>query len=349
MEEDITLELNTIFNCDCIDGLKKMKDNSVDLTVTSPPYDNLRTYDDTCEWSFDIFKPIAEQLYRVTKKGGVVVWVVGDAVVNGSETGSSFRQALYFMECGFKLHDTMIYEKNSSTFPAKRTSKRYSQIFEYMFVFTKGKIRDDISLIADKKNKWAGWTNWGSHTQYDVQGNLKKTKDIKPIAEYSLRTNIWKYSVSFNDKTGHPAVFPEKLAEDHILSWTKEGDVVFDPFMGSGTTAKMAMLTKRNFFGFEKNPDYYNICLERIEKYKGKLNNSLSAVTITDSEGEMIDVQVDDSVDNDLEGKTKLFNEMINELEEKFNTLTLSILKTLKIVHSSKSNDKRIEERFGNE
>lgn len=261
------LELNKIYNCDCLEGLKKLDDNSIHLTVTSPPYDNLRTYGDKSDWNFEVFKPIAQELYRVTKQGGIVVWVVGDAVINGSESGSSFRQALYFMETGFKLHDTMIFEKNSSSFPAKRTSKRYTQIFEYMFVFVKGKIRDDITLIADKPNKWAGHTNWGNNTQYDKDGNLKQTENIKPVPDFSLRNNIWKYSVGFNDKTGHPAVFPEKLAEDHILSWTLEGDTVLDPFSGSGTTSKMSLLNNRNYIGFEINEEYYINSLKRINKY----------------------------------------------------------------------------------
>lgn len=261
------MELNRIYNMDCIEGLKKIEDNTIDLILTSPPYDNLRTYDNICEWNFDIFKNVANELYRVLKKGGIIVWVVGDATINGGETGTSFKQALYFQSIGLKIHDTMIYEKNSSAFPAARASKRYTQIFEYMFVLTKDKIRNDILLIADKKNKWAGFTNWGENTQYDINGNLKKTGNFKPIPEYSLRNNIWKYSVGFNDKTGHPAVFPEKLAEDHILSWTLENDIVLDPFMGSGTTAKMCILNNRKYIGFEKNKEYYNKSLERIKKY----------------------------------------------------------------------------------
>lgn len=258
------MELNRIYNMDCLQGLKLLDDNSVNLTVTSPPYDDLRNYKG---YSFD-FENIAKELYRVTKTGGILVWIVGDATSKGSESGTSFRQALYFKECGFNLHDTMIYEKNSSSFPAARTSKRYTQIFEYMFVFCKGKIRNDISLLCDKPNKWAGHTNWGNNTQYDKDGNLKQTNNIKPVPEFSLRNNIWKYSVGFNDKTGHPAVFPEKLAEDHILSWSKENDVVLDPFMGSGTTAKMCVLNNRNYIGFEISEEYCGIAEKRLNKYK---------------------------------------------------------------------------------
>lgn len=336
------LELNEIYNCDCLEGLKKLDDNSIDLTVTSPPYDNLRSYHDTCEWSFEVFKPIAEELYRVTKKGGVVVWVVGDACINNGETGSSFQQALYFMNLGFKLHDTMIYEKNSSSFPARLTSQRYSQIFEYMFVFSKGKIRNDIKLIADKRNKWAGWTNWGQHSQYDATGNLVKTKNIKPIAEFSLRTNIWKYSVSFNDKTGHPAVFPEKLAEDHILSWSLPGETVLDPFMGSGTTAKMAMMNDRNYIGFEKNEDYYKASLQRVGKYVGAINPNISGTTIDD-----VEFIVNTEDDKEEAGKTELFNKLVDELNVYFNEQSLGILKNLRLTFQSKSNDERVKSVLG--
>jgi DNA modification methylase len=242
------METNKIYNENCLDTMAKMPDNFIDLTVTSPPYDNLRDYKG---YSFP-FEEIAKELYRVTKQGGVLVWVVGDATKNGSETGTSFRQALYFMECGFKLHDTMIYEKNSSTYPSSINSTRYSQIFEYMFVFSKGKPKY-VSLICDKPNKWAGFK--------DFSGKLKKE-----VPEFSPRTNIFKYVTSFNDKTSHPAVFPEQLAQDHILSWSNENDIVYDPFMGSGTTAKMSILNNRNWIGSEISSEYCNIIEERIKK-----------------------------------------------------------------------------------
>jgi site-specific DNA-methyltransferase (adenine-specific) len=339
------MELNKIYNIDCLSGLKELENDSVNLTVTSPPYDNLRTYGNITDWNFEIFKPIAEELYRVTKPGGIVVWIVGDAAINGSETGSSFRQALYFQEIGFKIHDTMIYHKNSSAFPARIDSKRYTQIFEYMFVFVKGKIRNDIKLIADKRNKWAGWTNWGQHTQYDSEGNLVKTQNIKPIAEFSLRTNIWKYNVSFNDKiVKHPAVFPEQLAEDCILSWSVEGDTVLDPFMGSGTTAKMAMLNNRNFIGFEINEEYYNGILKRLDTFISADKNKTSEMEVI-VDGESTNCQVNDKeTDKELNEKTILFNNLLEQLNDYFNEQSLSILKTLTLTFKTDANEKRVRQ-----
>jgi DNA modification methylase len=234
---------------DCLEVLKSMDNNIIDLTVTSPPYDNLRAYNG---FTFD-FEGIAQELYRVTKNGGVMVWIVGDATINGSETGTSFRQTLYFMQCGFNLHDTMIFEKNSSSYPANSKSNRYSQIFEYMFVFSKGKPKT-YNLIKDKANKWAG--------HKDFSGKLKN-----PVPNFSPRNNIWKYTTSFNDKTKHPAVFPEQLANDHIISWSNEGDIVLDCFLGSGTTGKLANQLNRNFIGIEISQEYLDIAKKRIEPH----------------------------------------------------------------------------------
>ena len=261
-----------IYTGDSANVLKDLIDKGiqVDLTVTSPPYDDLRNYgQEDLGWNFEKFKIIAKHLYDITKPGGLLVWVVGDATIKGGETLTSFKQALYFQEIGFKCHDTMIYEKNSSSFPARRTSKRYTQIFEYMFVFVKGKIRNDISLIADKANKWAGHTNWGQLTAYDKEGKvIPNKKKINPVPDFSLRNNIWKYITSCDkDETSHPAIFPENLAKDHILSWSNEGDLVLDPFMGSGTTGKMAILNNRNFIGIELNEDFAKEATERIKKY----------------------------------------------------------------------------------
>ena len=239
------IDLDVIYHEDCRDTMRRIPDESVHLVLTSPPYDDLRSYEG---YEFP-FAWIAEELYRITTEDGILVWVVGDQTKNGSETGSSFKQALYFMELGFKLHDTMIYEKNSSTFPAKKNSNRYTQIFEYMFVFAKGKV--EASLICDKKNKWAG--------HKDYSGKLKN-----PVPDFSPRTNIWRYVTSTNG-VKHPAPFPELLAQDHILTWSEPGAIVYDPFMGSGTTAKMAALNYRHFIGSEISETYWKTANKRLE------------------------------------------------------------------------------------
>lgn len=257
-----------IYNEDCRDTMQRMlkEDVKADLVITSPPYNNLRTYNHSSTWNFDIFKEIAKLLYDITADGGIVVWVVGDATINGSETGTSFKQALYFMECGFKLHDTMLFEKNSSSFPAKRTGNRYTQIFEYMFVFSKGKPKT-AHLICDKENKWKNFTNWGKNTIYNKDGELIQTNDIKPVPEFSPRNNIWKYTVGFNINEGkHPAVFPYQLAEDHLKTWSNEGDLVFDPFTGSGTTASAALCNNRRFIGCEIDKTYFSFIPNNIQK-----------------------------------------------------------------------------------
>lgn len=245
----------------------------VDLVVTSPPYGSLRSYNGSSTWSFDVFQEVASLLYNVVKDGGVVVWVVGDQTLNGGESLDSFRQALYFQKIGFRMHDTMIYEKNSSSFPAKRVGNRYTQIFEYMFVLSKGKPKT-CNLICDKPNKWAGHTNWGNNTKYTKDGELVKTNNIKPIPDFSPRNNIWKYTVGFNVNKGkHPAVFPYELAKDHILTWTNAGDLVFDPFMGSGTTYAASVLNGRNFYGTEIDKQYFASVSENLEGYKQRKRN----------------------------------------------------------------------------
>ena len=257
MESKIDLRLG-----DCLEIMKCMQTESVDLTVTSPPYDNLRTYNGNIEqWTFEKFQEIAKELYRVTKKGGAVVWVVGDSTVKGSETGTSFRQALCFKEIGFNLHDTMIYQKKT---PPK-THNRYEQEFEYMFVLSKGKPKTFNPILIPKKymdkrtNKAFGRNKTDEH---DL-GYSSKNKD-------RIKGNIWEYLVgggkTTKDKIAyqHPAIFPDKLAYDHIISWSNEGDTVLDCFMGSGTTGKMAKLLNRNFIGIEIDKQYFEIAKERI-------------------------------------------------------------------------------------
>jgi site-specific DNA-methyltransferase (adenine-specific) len=265
--------LNKLFTGDNIQFCKELPADCIDLIVTSPPYDNMRSYKNKQDeqnyngYSFD-FEGLAKELYRVMKPGGVIVWVVGDAIIKGSESLNSFRQALYFKEVGFNIHDTMIYQKTGTRFPEKT---RYSQIFESMFVITKGRPKT-VNIIKDRKNKWAGHTNWGHGGHRLKNGEMVRRPKAKPYAEYGSRFNIWIFKNGFGfsskDKLAykHPATFPEDLAGDHIKSWSNKGDVVFDPFMGSGTTAKMAILNDRKYIGVDISQEYTDLANERLAK-----------------------------------------------------------------------------------
>ena len=250
---------------DCLDLMGNIPDKSVDLTVTSPPYDNLRTYNNKLVWNWDIFTQIADHLFRVTKKGGVVVWVAGDATINGSETGTSFKQVLFFKEIGFNLHDTMIYAKNNYI---PLTHNRYEQQFEYAFIVSRGKPKTFNPIM--KKNKQVGKIKGGTFC-HNGTNRTPRHRDVG-VAKESIRPNIWFYNVGRMNSTkdiaafNHPAIFPEKLAHDHIISWSNEGDTVLDPMMGSGTTGKMAKLLNRRFIGIEKDPEYFKIAVERIDR-----------------------------------------------------------------------------------
>jgi len=262
------IEINKIYNENCLDTMARMPDNFIDLTVTSPPYDNLRDYKG---YSFE-FEEVAKELYRVTKKGGVVVWVVGDSTKDGCESLTSFKQAIYFVEqCGFKLHDTMIYEKE--TLPL--THKRYEQHFEYMFVLVKEKLKTFNGLM-DKSIHYGQSKVSAKHSaSLNEKGSKQGGKHgkVMTIKEYKLRGNIWEYETGLNghSKDGiafkHPAIFPEKLAADHIYSWSNEGDVVYDCFGGSGTTGKMAHLQKRNWILSEISKEYYKLSEKRMKPY----------------------------------------------------------------------------------
>ena len=248
---------------DCLEVMKSLPSQSIDLTVTSPPYDNLRTYNG---YSFD-FEGIAKELYRLTKDGGVVVWVVGDATINGSETGTSFKQALYFKDIGFNLHDTMIWKKPNFANPS---SNRYHQTFEYMFILSKNK-PNTFNSIKDRKNIYCGSLgSVGKNTSTQIDGT-KKIRERKVISEFGQRHNVWEINTSGQENMGktinHPATFPEKLVFDHIISWSNEGDVVLDCFLGSGTTGKVAKQLNRQFIGIEISPEYLEIAKNRIEQY----------------------------------------------------------------------------------
>ena len=253
---------------DCLEVMRDMlPDVSVDLTVTSPPYDNLRTYNGTLnDWTPEKWQAIIRELFRVTKQGGVVVWIVGDATINGSETGTSFRQVVYAMKCGFNLHDTMIWEKTGSG--ALGSQLCYGQNFEFMFVFSKGRPKA-VNLICDRENVVKSGKVVVNSSLTADKGATKRVVERKPFGK---RTNIWKMQPQ--QKSDHPAPFPEALARDHILSWSNPGDVVLDPFLGSGTTGKMAILEGRRFIGIEREPKYFDIASRRIESALAKENSN---------------------------------------------------------------------------
>ena len=257
----------TLKHGDCLQLMKELSDNSIDLIVTSPPYDNLRVYNKTLNWDFAIFKNIANEIYRVVKDGGVVVWVVSDSTIKGSETGTSFKQALYFKDIGFCLYDTMIWRKPNPSVP---TESRYYNAFEYMFVLSKGK-PNALNFICDRENK-----TYGNSYKSDSKMNpeiRKKLSKIKTVGKYSRRHNVWDIPVGVN-KTKHPAVFPLQLAVDHIKTWSNENDIILDPFMGSGTTGVACKKLNRNFVGYEINKDYFDMAQERINNVKNFLSET---------------------------------------------------------------------------
>lgn len=266
MNKEMNKYLSKINNDDCIKFMKRLPDNCIDLTVTSPPYDDLRDYENKLVWDFNTFRKVARELYRVTKKGGVVVWVIGDKTDKGNKSLTSFKHALYFQEVGFNIYDVIIYEKAGSGPPHPN---RYFNSFEYMFVMSKGKPKS-VNLLKDKKNSCAGMSTFGDITRREKDGSLTN-KGKKVINEFGVRTNIWRYNngkgFSSKDKIAyeHPATFPEKLVEDHIKSWSNPGDVVFDPFGGSGTTAKVSIELDRKWLYVEKVEKYCDVAKRRIE------------------------------------------------------------------------------------
>ena len=241
--------------------MERMPNNFVDLVITSPPYDDMRTYEGNSSIEFE---SIAKSLYRVIKDGGVLVWVIGDQTIQGNESGTSFRHALYFKDIGFNLFDTMIYMKPPRG--AVGNNKTYWQNFEYMFVLSKGQPKT-INLICDRENIDSRKGDNG--TKRLPNGKLLKLSR-GGYGKYGRRTNVWEYkigkghSATDNIAHKHPAIFPEKLAGDHIISWSNPGELVYDPFMGSGTSAYMSEELNRDWIGSELNKEYCEIAKQRI-------------------------------------------------------------------------------------
>ena len=259
-------ELNNVYHMDCVEGMRQLPDDFVDLTVTSPPYDDLRKYNG---YSFD-FENVARELYRITKPGGVLVWVVGDKTKSGSETLTSFKQSIFLKEeCGILGHDTMIYRKTN---PIPLTHNRYEQEFEFMFVFSKGKPKtfNPLMVPCSTAGQKYDYSKRQSAATFEQNGAGRNRNEILITKDVKQKGNIWSYTVGNNKSTRdkiafqHPAIFPEQLATDHIVSWSNESDLVFDPMCGSGTTLKMAKQLNRQFLGFDISGEYVAITKQRI-------------------------------------------------------------------------------------
>ncbi|MEK7399338.1 MAG: site-specific DNA-methyltransferase [Candidatus Poribacteria bacterium] len=256
--------LNEIYCIDCVEGMKKLPEHSIDLVVTSPPYDDLRNYNG---YKFN-FEKIAEGLFRVLKKGGILVWVVSDKIKNGDRSLTSFKQALFFQEVGFNVHDVMIYRKKNT--PFMRTNA-YTNCYEFMFVLSKGK----PNTFNPLKTKTA--RNGREKLVFNKKADGINKKVWGELKEEKTLTNIWDYAVGLHGSTSdkiafqHTAIFPEKLAEDHILSWTNEGDIVFDPMCGSGTTCKMAKINNRKFIGMDISEEYCELSKSRVNLAENQL------------------------------------------------------------------------------
>lgn len=261
------MELGVIYHESCVETLHRMPDEFIDMTITSPPYDDLREYNG---YHFPL-EEIAELLFHKTKGGGLVIWVVADRTVNGGETLSSFRHAFAFKEAGFRVHDTMLYVKNNPI--PSDCGRRYRQAFEYMFCFSKGQPKTfnpitELTKSAGQKIKAFRITEAGRGNvpDEDIGREIKSERKVSNIFAYNVGTSSSKDKVAFN----HPAIFPEKLVEDQIYTWTNEGELVYDCFMGSGTTAKVANLMNRSWVGSEVSAEYIEISQKRLEPYFGQ-------------------------------------------------------------------------------
>ena len=269
--------LNTFYNQDCVLGMQELGAETVDLVVTSPPYDNLREYNNSSSWCWDTFTRVADELITCLKPGGVIAWNVADSIVplhkkrkgekkaSTSMSGTSFKQCLYFMDNGLNFHDNLLYQKHSARFCAGDHSLRHSNIYEYVFILSKGRPKS-IHLIRDKPNKCAGqsfWKSGGRNTDGTILGR-DKTKEKQVTPEFGIRTNIWlSHNVHKDNRLyGHPALMPPPLVEDLITTYSEPDDVVLDPFMGSGTTARAAIAKNRQWIGFEIDKTYYELAKE---------------------------------------------------------------------------------------
>jgi DNA modification methylase len=268
--------IDRIVNCDCLDGMRLLPDGCINMTLTSPPYDHVRRYGGDL-LDFKTFRRIARELYRLTRPGGVVVWIVADGIADYTETCTSARQKLYFRKVGFKVYHTMVMARTGSRWPAK---VRYGDSLEYAFILSKGR-PTTIRLLRDKENRRAGLTYVTTRRSLSERDRPMPKLQSKPISTHGVRPAIWAYPTGGRTTTrdryayDHPALMPEQMAVDHILSWSRPGDLVFDPMAGAGTTTKMALLNHRRYLGFEVNPQYHEIALRRLQDARDEYRRRL--------------------------------------------------------------------------
>ncbi|QDU80512.1 DNA adenine methyltransferase YhdJ [Polystyrenella longa] len=264
------LPLNRILHTDCVHGMKQLPDDCIDLTVTSPPYGDVRTYNGP-PYNFDVFKQVAEELTRITKQGGVVCWIVRNQIVKGAENCQAEREKLFFVyELSLTPYQSIIGVPTGCP-PTNPNQKRYANNFDYIYVLCKGDSPENVYLNQDKRNKKAGVIKEPRQMRKPNGEKRKAFPHDHMINEWGYRTNVWDYAIGYRGTTkdyhlvgSHPSLMAEKLAEDLITSFSKTDQVVFDPFCGSGTTPKMALLNHRHFLGMEQNADYVAMAKERL-------------------------------------------------------------------------------------
>ena len=257
---------------DCREVLEELPDNSVDLIFTSPPYADQRkkTYggvppDKYVEW----FLPISEQLLRVLKPTGSFVLNIKERVVNGERSTYVIELILEMRKQGWLWTEEYIWHKKNS-YPGKWPN-RFRDAWERLLHFTKNK---KFNMYQEAVMVPMG--DWAKTRLKKLNENDKKRSESKAgsgfgkkVANWLARdkaypTNVLHLATVCNNKN-HSAAFPESLPEWFIKLFTKEGDTVLDPFMGSGTTILVAKRMKRNSIGIEIIPEYYEMVKNKIQ------------------------------------------------------------------------------------
>jgi site-specific DNA-methyltransferase (adenine-specific) len=268
--------VDQIIHNDCVSEMATLPDNCIPLTVTSPPYDKLRRYGGQ-RWSFETFEKVARQLFRLTMPGGVVLWVVQDGTVDGSLTGTSARQWLYFQQIGFDLNSVLIL----ATRGWRSQTSRYANQFHFGFVLSKGRPRA-FHPIRDRINSTAGQRLRCSRRSASGEAVTTYNGDRR-LGLHGYRANVWFYDVGGGKSTKdryasrHEALMPEQMARDLIISWSRPGDLIFDPFCGAATTCKMALLSHRHYLGIEAHALYYRLALRRMRDAQTEYRRQLDA------------------------------------------------------------------------